>query len=84
MSHVLQRLTQHSQALWTSFLGGMPHLRRVYLGFGQHYHVVDEWPKNRVPQVLALLKAAEAAQRKLQVQVDTGICVWYVSSSQKG
>ncbi len=59
----------HSQALWTSFLGGLPHLRRVCLSFCREDG--DVWHQHRVPHVLALLKAAEAAEQKLHVQVST-------------
>ncbi len=59
----------HSQALWTSFLGGLPHLRRVCLSFC--WENGDVWRQHRVPHVLALLMAAEAAVRKLHVQLIT-------------
>jgi hypothetical protein len=71
----------HSQALWTSFLGGLPHLRRLYLSFGWTLANKQEvWRRNLVPHVLALLKAAEAAQRKLHVQMSTD--AWCVCSDQ--
>ncbi len=67
----------HSQALWTSFLGGMPHLREVYLSFCVQVSASQkELHRHRVPHVLALLKAAEAAERKLHVQVFTGVIRW--------
>ncbi len=72
-THTTHTGSQHSQDLWTSFLGGMPHLKTVHLiFFGGCNDYLDEWSQHRVPHVLALLKTAEAAQWKLHVQVFTG------------
>ncbi len=66
----------HSQALWTSFLRGLPHLKSLCLRFFGWDEGV--WRQYWVPHVLTLLKAAEAAERKLHVQVFTS-ATWCVA-----